>query len=115
MIDCQEQRPVTRGRKLRWDFRPPEEYMSQAQQDRCEPAGGLQKRPQTLPQTPEDELQWILWQVGLRVDVIIDQESKDFRLIGKQEDVEKAEFFKWQYVQFKQARGSKIWQSDWKL
>ena len=29
MIESQDQRPVTRGRKLKWDFDPPEEYISQ--------------------------------------------------------------------------------------
>jgi hypothetical protein len=88
--------------------------MSQRMQDLYEPAGGLQIRPQTLPQSPEDELQWILWQVGLRVDVLIDHENRDFELIGKPEDVERAKFFRWQYVTFKQARQSPIWRDDWK-
>ena len=30
MIECKEQRPVTRGRKLKHDFDPPEEYISQS-------------------------------------------------------------------------------------
>jgi len=30
MIESKDQRPVTRGRKLKWDFDPPEEYISQA-------------------------------------------------------------------------------------
>jgi hypothetical protein len=93
---------------------PPAEYMSQRQQDRYEPSGGLQIRPQTAPQSPEDELQWILWQVGLRVDVQIDHENRDFYLIGKPEDIEKAKFFRWQYIAFKQARQSPIWRDDWK-
>jgi hypothetical protein len=29
MIDSKDQRPTTRGRKLKWDFDPPEEYISQ--------------------------------------------------------------------------------------
>ncbi len=29
MIDAKDQRPTTRGRKLKWDFDPPEEYISQ--------------------------------------------------------------------------------------
>jgi hypothetical protein len=30
MIECKEQRPTTRGRKLKHDFDPPEEYISQS-------------------------------------------------------------------------------------
>jgi hypothetical protein len=88
--------------------------MSQERQDMHEPSGGLQLLPKEAPTNSEDELQWILWTVGLRVDVQIDQRNRDFILIGKPEDVAKAEFYKWQYVTFKQARGSKIWNTDWR-
>lgn len=29
MIESRNKRPTTRGRKLKWDFDPPEEYISQ--------------------------------------------------------------------------------------
>jgi hypothetical protein len=74
MIECEEQRPVTRGRKLKHDFDPPEEYISQRRQDLEEWDGicGCSFGPNSKPGgpwSPEGELQYLLWDHGIWCDV----------------------------------------------
>ena len=65
------------NRRCTWDFLPPEEYMSQAWQDAHEPAGGLQKLPQQKPFSLCDEVQFAIWDAGIRCDVeLIRKEEK---------------------------------------
>jgi len=76
------QRPTTRGRKLKWDFDPPEEYMSQKRQDSEEWDGtcGCSLGPQAKPSRPfsvEDELQYHLWDQQIWCDVQLIKKKDD--------------------------------------
>lgn len=65
---------TTRGRKRCMDFNPPEEYRSQQLQDEEEWDGsiGCSFGPHSKPSRPhslEDELQYLVWDLGIRCDV----------------------------------------------
>jgi hypothetical protein len=61
---------------------PPSEYRSQRQQDRYEPAGGLQL-PSTRPQTLESEWQHKLWDEGIRCDVILKERRDNDKIVTR--------------------------------